>query len=285
MIQPEVLSIKLAETTVAALAWGPKDGLPILAMHGWLDNAASFIPLAPYLQDFRIIAIDLPGHGLSDHAPQGAYFHFYDYAPDVIRIMNELGLQQCALLGHSLGAGIASILAAVFPERITAMGLIDGLGPITVSDQQLPELMRKSIEEYQQLPNKKLTVYPNKELAIEARLTASKIKRNAVELLVERGLKQIENGYIWRTDPRLLVKPLIMLDEAQVTVFLKKITAHTCLLRPSPGWPFDEKIFTERVGYLKNIEVHRIDGHHHIHMDHPEVVGPILQEFFKRILK
>lgn len=284
MLDAEDLNVKLASGNVAGLAWGPADGKPILALHGWLDNAASFIPLAPYLQDFRLIAIDLPGHGLSAHLPSGAYFHLVDYLADVVSIIDSFGWKQCALLGHSLGAGLSSIVAGIIPERINALGLIDGIGPITINEQQMPEMMRKAIAEYAHLPDKKLTCYANKKEATEARLSASKMKMSSVELLVERGLKSVKQGFMWRTDPKLLCKPLTMFTETQVAPFLRQITSKTCLLRPSPGWPFDEKIFTSRINYLQDIEVHRINGDHHIHMDNPEIVGPLLKDFFKRAL-
>jgi pimeloyl-ACP methyl ester carboxylesterase len=278
----EEFTIEFPNKSIAAIAWGPKNARPILALHGWLDNAASFLPLAPYLKDFRVIAIDLPGHGLSSHFPPDSYFHFTDYVPDVINVMNYLGWQQCALLGHSLGAGIASLIAAVMPERVNSLGLIDGLGPMSISEQQMPDLMRKAIDEYFRLPNKSPPLYKTKEEAIQARLTASKMKFSSVEILVNRGLKAVDGGFMWRTAPILLCKPLTMFTEGQVAPFLKKITSRTCLFRPSPGWPFDEKLFAARIGLMQNIEVHRINGDHHIHMDNPESIGPLLQEFYRR---
>lgn len=284
MSNAEEITIQINDSKVAAIAWGPTNGKPILALHGWLDNAASFIPIAPYLEQFRFVAVDLPGHGYSDHQPKNTYFHYEDYAPDVIKIIDFLGWKKCALLGHSLGAGVASIIAGAMPERFTAIGLIDGIGPISISAQQMPEMMCKSIEDYIALENKKLTYHASQTEAIKARLKASKMTSAAAELLVTRGIKATDHGLVWRTDPRLMIKPLTLLSESQIAAFLKNVTAKTCLLRPSPGWPFDEKTFTARIGYFQDIEVHRIDGDHHIHMDSPEVVGPILQEFYKRYL-
>lgn len=284
MQQPKEIKINLTHKSVAGLEWGATNSKPIIALHGWLDNAASFIPLAPYLHDFRLIAIDLPGHGLSDHLLPGTYFHMVDYVADVINIIDYFNLEQCAILGHSLGAGIGSMVAGVIPDRISALALIDGIGPLTINENKLPDMLHKAIAEYAHLPNKKLTHYANKQEAIQARLSASKMNVSSVECLVDRGLKAVQDGFIWSTDPKLLCTPLFMFSESQAIPFLNNISCNTCLLRPSPGWPFDEKMFTNRINSLQNVEVHRINGDHHIHMDQPEIVGPILQEFFTRIL-
>ena len=50
---------------LAGLSWGDPSGRPLLALHGWLDNAASFSQLAPLLTDFYVVAVDLTGHGQS----------------------------------------------------------------------------------------------------------------------------------------------------------------------------------------------------------------------------
>lgn len=51
--------------------WGPRDKQPIIAIHGWQDNAGTFDPLIELLpKDLSILCIDLPGHGLSSHIPK-----------------------------------------------------------------------------------------------------------------------------------------------------------------------------------------------------------------------
>ncbi|EPM99030.1 alpha/beta fold family hydrolase, partial [Pseudomonas syringae pv. actinidiae ICMP 19070] len=100
-------------------------------MHGWLDNANSFARLAPHLEGLRIVALDLAGHGHSDHRPAGAAYALADYVFDVLQVAEQLGWQRFALLGHSLGAIIAVLLASSLPERVTHLALIDGLVPLT----------------------------------------------------------------------------------------------------------------------------------------------------------
>ena len=50
------------------------DGPRVLALHGWLDNAASFVPLADHLAGIQLVAPDLPGHGRSAHLAPGAEY-------------------------------------------------------------------------------------------------------------------------------------------------------------------------------------------------------------------
>lgn len=277
--------LDLPDYSIAALTWGPKDGKPLLAIHGWLDNAASFIPLIPYLQDYYVIAVDLAGHGHSPHFAQSAYFHLIDYIADIQKIVNYLDWQEYALLGHSLGAGICAVVAGTTPERITALGLIDGIGVVTQPAANLPDLVRASIQDYLKLPSKKPKYYSDIDAAIEARLRATKMHRDAVELIVARGIKQTEQGLTWRTDPRLVVAPLVLPTEEQLMAFLERITAPTCLIRAQAGYPFDEVVMDKRIKAVKNIIIESVPGEHHVHMDHPNVVGPILQAFFAKHIK
>lgn len=274
------LILTLPHISIAAIAWGPAHGKPILAIHGWLDNAASFIPLIPYLQGYRVVAIDLPGHGLSAHIPAGHYLHLVDYIVDIVRILDYLNWDRAALLGHSLGAGISSIVAGTIPERISGLALLDGIGTITSIPATSADMMRAAVEHYTNKHAPKMHYYANKEEAIIARSLASNMYRNSIELLVSRGLKNTERGLTWRTDPRLLFTPLVLPTEEQLGSFLQRISADTCFIQPTTGWPYDEEMINNRIKLVKNLKLHSIPGKHHVHMDSPEIVGPILHEFF-----
>ena len=75
----DALTINIPGFTIAYKCFGDPSLPPMLALHGWLDNANSFDLLAPYLEKhFHLIAIDFPGHGHSSHLPIGCHYHFID---------------------------------------------------------------------------------------------------------------------------------------------------------------------------------------------------------------
>ncbi|XP_018319176.1 probable serine hydrolase isoform X3 [Agrilus planipennis] len=72
---------------VAGKWWGPRDKRPILALHGWQDNAGTFDRLIPYLPfETPVLAIDAPGHGLSSQIPHGMTYH----GTDILRLLYEI---------------------------------------------------------------------------------------------------------------------------------------------------------------------------------------------------
>ncbi len=133
------IELQLPHIRIAAREWGDPDGEPVLAIHGWLDNAASFDTLAPMLPGLHLVAIDLPGHGRSQHRPPGVVHHFVDWVPEVAAAADALGWDSFSLLGHSMGAGIASLVPAVFPGRVRRVVLLEGAGPLAAVVVTMPK--------------------------------------------------------------------------------------------------------------------------------------------------
>ncbi len=140
---------------LSAKCWGNPKGFPILAFHGWLDNAATFDHLAPYLNGFRLVSLDLPGHGFSDHRSFGSCYHFSDLMVDILEVLDVLGWQHFSLLGHSMGAGVASYIAGIIPEKISSVILIEGLGSLTKEDKEMPKILIESANEWKNIDKKK----------------------------------------------------------------------------------------------------------------------------------
>lgn len=266
---------------IALKSWGTPKSPPLLAMHGWLDNLASFEGVAPLLaKTHYVVAIDLPGHGLSDPAPPG-YIHLLDTVGIVTQLLDNLGWERTAILGHSLGAAIGCLVAGTFPERISQLCLIDALGPYTCPSSQTATHVRKVIEDYQKLSRKKTPLYHNAAGAVAARLRVTPMSDTGAKALVHRGLKKEGEAYRWRTDQRLTVPPMSMLSEEQLESFLKQITAAACLIRPDGGWPFGEALFISRSACFKHLDVHCMAGNHHVHIDEPEKVAALFHNFLR----
>ena len=136
----------------SGLQWGNTDKPIILALHGWLDNAASFIPVADALADkmandefpYQLIAIDLPGHGKSFH--KTGHYHFVDWIDDLYQLIKHQNWQNITLLGHSMGAMISSIFSATFPELIKSVVLVEGLGAMSAKPEQTLSQLKRGIE-------------------------------------------------------------------------------------------------------------------------------------------
>lgn len=282
---PEDIKIELYPNQhIAAQCWG-KIGLPVLAIHGWLDNAGSFDALISHIHaPVQICAIDLPGHGYSSHKPIGQYFHMTDVVMDLFRFADLMGWKEFVLLGHSLGACIASLMAGTFPERIKGVALIDGLGPLTQQAQDSPKQLKQAINANNKITSKKLRDFPTIEQAIEARTQGiTTISKQAAKILLKRGLMKTQTGWQWSTDPRLLLPTPSIMTEDQVLYFLSEITSPTCLIRPNDGYPFPVAKMEKRMNQVKLLSIVELPGSHHIHLEEPTTVAPHLNLFFNQL--
>ncbi|OMH33802.1 alpha/beta fold hydrolase [Motiliproteus sp. MSK22-1] len=281
MVNPQQIVIETPWYQIAAKAWGPETGHKVLAVHGWLDNAASFDFLAPLLPDTRFIAIDLPGHGLSSHRPPGVPYHFVDYIPDVIAAADGLGWQRFSFVSHSLGAGVSSFVSALLPDRIEKLVMIDGLGPYAADPSKAPQSLAASIKQMGRLPTKRPPVYSDKNALIDARVRVGDLNRESVRCLINRSSMAYEGGWTWTSDPRLRFSSPLYLTEAQVLAHLQAIQAPTLLINGDRGIIDQRPSSQQRCAAIKNLTVKTVSGGHHLHMENPEPVATEIRAFLR----
>ena len=270
------LSLELPHLRLAAQAWGDPQLPRLLALHGWLDNAASFDWLAPLLcGHFHIVAIDLPGHGRSGHRPPGTWYHYVDYLGDALAAADALGWTQFGLLGHSLGGAVASMLAAACPQRIERLFLIEALGPLTAQVDQTLSLLQRAISQRHGLPAKALRVFASEEEAAQTRAKAGDLSLEAARIMVARGITPAPaGGFVWSSDPRLTLTSPQRYIETQVLSVLDELRVPTQLILAQPPPSFlPEALINSRIARVPEIDVVRIAGHHHLHLDDPQPVA------------
>lgn len=268
---------------VTALRSGDGGGTKVLALHGWLDNAASFLPLAPYLTGLDLVLLDLPGHGRSAHLPRGAEYTSAVAVNAVLDVADALGWENFSLLGHSMGAGIASLIAASSPQRIDRLVAIEALGALSERDERTAERWRDAIAAARALPGKKLRVFADLSAPVRARMYANQLSEAAARLLVERGVKAVDGGYVWSSDPRLTLPTPQRLSEAQIDDLVAGIDCPTRVIYADPPQPyFPEPLRRARAARLPQGQLQVIAGTHHLHMEDPAAVAAAIGDFFEQ---
>ncbi|NXT90743.1 SEHL2 protein, partial [Anhinga rufa] len=192
---------------VAAKAWGPSEGRPVLCLHGWLDNANTFDKLIPLLpRDYYYVAMDFSGHGLSSHRPAGSPYHFLDYVSDVRRVAAALQWRRFTLMGHSMAFFFLFLLYCfispqfcfLYPEMVEKLILLENLGFLLAPEDTEAWLKSKrmaidrllSLEAKQQTPKAR-----SPEAALQRLLEANRhLTAEGGAILLQRGATETPTG-------------------------------------------------------------------------------------------
>lgn len=264
-----------------AREWGDS-GIPVLALHGWLDNAASFDALGELLTGVHLLAIDLPGHGLSDNKPAHATYQIWDDLLVILAVADAMGWDEFVLLGHSRGAIMSMLLTAACPERIKALVCLDGLipGPLPIEETALQ--LGKFLKDYRNIGSRKARVFSSIDDIVTARMRVMPMGEAAARKISERAAIKTDSGFIWNSDPKLKAASAFKLSEEHLRVMLSALTAPVMLVLAEEGFARYSQLL-EMVDCIPNCEVKRLPGSHHCHME--EAAGEIAEwvsEFIRR---
>lgn len=256
-------------------------GAPVLALHGWLDNAASFLPIAPHLPGVDLVALDMPGHGASAHLPVAADYTLVLAARAVLAAADALGWQRFSLLGHSMGGAVATLVAAAVPARVERLALIEALGGLTGPEDRTAARLREAFAFHDQPAGSRRRLFPDPATAVRARLQAGGLTEEAARLIVGRGIAPVEGGFTWRSDPRLTRPTAVRMTEGQMRDIVAAIECPVRLVHAVPDFEFFPGDARDaRVACLRDVRVAGIEGGHHVHMEAPERVAAVFQGFF-----
>ncbi len=253
--------------TLAAKEWGSGKNCRVLALHGWLDNCASFDVLARQLE-VNTVAPDLAGHGLSSHRSADSAYNIWQDVDELIQIADAMGWSRFAVLGHSRGAMIATLLAAVVPDRVTRLGLVEGLVPIPLPPEDAPAQLARAIRDRHKYQGRDRRYYASIEDAAEQRTRGDfPLTAEGAMCLAVRGTRRDENGYCWSADPRLQGASEVKFSVDQLRAFLQNVQAPVQLFLSERSLEATERIFGSLWTAVKHGQLQVLPGSHHLHME------------------
>jgi pimeloyl-ACP methyl ester carboxylesterase len=130
--------LETREGHIALTRWGPASGRPCLLLHGWMDCAAGWQLLIDALPDqWAFLGIDWRGHGGS--AWRAERYWFADRLAELEAVLDALGADSpWPVIAHSLGGMVASLYAAIRPQRLAWLVNIEGFGMPEIAAAEFP---------------------------------------------------------------------------------------------------------------------------------------------------
>jgi pimeloyl-ACP methyl ester carboxylesterase len=254
---------------MAGLMWGPPSGRRVLALHGWLDHAGSFMQLAPRLSGCRVLALDLTGHGHSDHRSPDATYAIWDDVPQILGVLDQAGWDDVALLGHSRGAMICLLLAALRPERFNAVVALDALMPAPLAEADVVAQLRLFLDDTARAKRGRQRRFAAAEEFIERREDRGH-SPDVGRQLMARALAGDGDGFRVRADPRLHAGSSMKFTAGQIDAILAAITAPVLAIWARDGLSGRDWVQASRQRareLLRDFSEVELAGHHHWHLD------------------
>lgn len=290
-------SYQLDHLCLTALTCGDKSKKPLLCLHGYLDNAASFLPLMQVpdiLEEYYIIALEWPGHGYSDHRPTGAHYHFFDYVSDLLALFTQHNWSAIDIVGHSMGAMVASAFAAAFPEKVKSLTLLDAFGFISAPEVNTTKQLRNGLLSRSKPPQARRAF--TEKAAIKARMLASDLTICDASMLIKRAIiattdkydgtscdKVYSKLYHWRSDSRLRTLSPYRLSSKQAQQLFSDIKCPMQLIYGDKGMNMVSEGLSLFAVNEHNLTITKLNSGHHVHMEKAAECAGLLEQFLSKI--
>jgi len=257
---------------------GPERGTPVLVLHGYLDHAGTWTPVATALAErgHRVIVPDQRGFGRSDHVGAGGAYHFLDYVRDVDHLVAALRLPSPVVVGHSMGSTVATWWAGARPTVPAAIVCVDALGPPAEGDDQAMTRLTAHLDQ---------TARPQTHRVLPGLAAAAARVRRLVRVDEERALtlaaritRPVPGGVTWTWDPLHRTRSPVGYDVdrhkmalAAIQAPLTLVWAQGSLMASLPDLPEREAL----------VPLHRRevwDCGHNVHVDEPSRLAALIAE-------
>ena len=249
-------TVEVDGATVHYLAWGPEGRRGLVFVHGGGAHAHWWTHVAAHFADeYRVLAIDLSGHGDSGHREAYAFGQWTD---EVMAVTADGGIDGLpVIVGHSMGGFVTIATAAMHPDRVSGVVICDS--PVTEPD---PEVASYRLREAFGRPR----TYTSVDEALVRFRTVPPQERYldyVMDHVARRSLKPVEGGWQWKFDRRIFEQFAGSMRGVALP-YLQKIVCRFALLRSENGLvtPDIGSFMYEQLGRVAPVIEIPLAGHH-----------------------
>ena len=262
--------------------WGNGSAPPLILVHGGLDQSRSWDAMARALRArFHVIAPDLRGHGDSDWAT-GSSYSLSDHVYDLTCLIKSAGLEQVAIVSHSMGGMVSLTYAGAFPEKVSRLAVLDGVTNFPARKvKPIDVRIAEWVGDLDKTAQRKIHRYPSvadgaeRILARNARLT----REQAMHLATHALKRDADGEYSWKFDPYLRARAPYRLSLEDNIALWSRIQCPTLLVAGSESFlpdPGTAGVLT----HFRQAELVKIAGAGHwLQHDKTEEVIGVLKPF------
>lgn len=264
--------------------WGNDDAPPLLLIHGGRDHCRNWDWVAESLRDdYHIIAPDLRGHGDSQWMVGGAY-SIIDYVYDIAQLVRQTKLAPLTVMGHSLGGSVSLLYTGLYPDTVTRLISIEGMGSYRAGPGQREIVHGKLqhwVENLRQLSGRIPRRYATLEDAFHRMQTENPhLSSDQARHLTIHGSNQNEDGtYSWKFDNYVRIFAPLGLNFEETQELYGRISCPTLLVYGEESWARNP-LKDGRASPFKDVEVKSIpDAGHWCHHDQLHIFLTLIRNF------
>ncbi|MBI2761394.1 MAG: alpha/beta hydrolase [Chloroflexi bacterium] len=263
------------------VCWGDPRLPPVLLIHGGRDHARNWDDVAAGLIDrFAVYAVDLRGHGDSEWSI-GSQYSVPEFVVDIAAFADHLNRDPLPVVGHSLGGGIALQYAGVFPERVSRVCAIEGLGPGISKHRPASERMQEYVQQIRDFERRQPRHYRTLDDAIARMREANPhLTPGMARHLTVHGARRHEDGsYTWKFDNYVRLHSPYEFNMEDAREIWNQIRQPVLFIRGDESWAADPEKDGKAAAFhsYRSVQIH--DAGHWVHHDQLDVFMAELNHF------